>query len=175
MQQQFLNQRNINISISQVGPEDHSRRPKSPQGAPRTPPGHPQKTVCVFGASRALPEEPPGPPRDPPRDPQGLPRDAGDPPKDPQGPPRDLPGPPEGTPESQRTSSEPAREAKGHPRPSQAGPAECAKRLNPPPPARAGSRACLEYRSIRSRSVSSALAHSAGRCHEPPKITPNRY
>ena len=114
-------------SVPRTTPNDQNH----PRG-PWNPPRHPETAFCVFGASRALPEEPPGPPRDPPRDPQGLPRDGGDPPKNSQGPPRDLPGPPEGTPESQRNSSEPAREAKGHPRPSQAGPAECAKRLNRP-------------------------------------------
>ena len=88
------NQRNINISTSQVGPEDHPRRPKSPQGCPWTPPRHPQKTSCVFGASRAPPEEPPGPPWDPPRDPQGPPRDAQNPPEPSRRPPEDLRGNP---------------------------------------------------------------------------------
>ena len=116
--------------------------PGSPPDPPRTPSENRLCFRCLPGPPRRAPRASPGLPQRS----TGLPRDAGDPPKDPQGPPRDPPGPPEGTPESQRTSSEPAREAKGHPRPSQAGPAECPNRLNPPPPARAGSRACFEYR-----------------------------
>ena len=135
--------------------------PGSPPDPPRTPSENRLCFQCLPGPPRGAPGASPGPPQRPPGTPQ---RRRGPSHKDPQEPPRDLPGPPEGTPESQRTSSKPAREAKGHPRPSQAGPAECAKRLNPPPPARAGSRACSEYTSIRSRSVFSALARSAGRC-----------
>ena len=103
------------MSISQVGREDHYRRPKSPQGAPQPSPGHPQKTVCVFSGSRALPEEPPGPP-------QGLTRDAGTLLRT----PRDLPetsqdsqeepprarGPPQNPPEKPRDTPDPLKQAR---------------------------------------------------------------
>ena len=63
-------------------------------GPPWTPPRPPQKTGWVFGASRALPEEPPGPPGDPPRHPHGPHRDAQRPPRAPRRPPRDPRGNP---------------------------------------------------------------------------------
>ena len=94
-------QRNINMFTSQVGPDDHPRQPKSPQGPRWTPPRHPQKTWCVFGTSWALPEEPPGPPPRQPRDPPRTPRDPPElsrrPPREPRGDPTqpsDLQGPP---------------------------------------------------------------------------------
>ena len=144
------NQQKNNISMSQVGPDDHSRRPRSPQGAPRTPPGHPQKTVCVFGASRALPEEPPGPPRDPPRDPRDspetpgtLPRTPRDLPETSKDPPREPPrarGPPQNPPEKPRDTPSPLKQTR-----------ECAKRLNLPNMEREARLMMKRYETQRSR------------------------
>ena len=108
LQKHLRNQRDMNMSTSQVGPEEHPRRPKASQGCPWTPPRHPQKTSCVFGASRAPPEEPPGPPWDSPRHPQGPPRDA-------QNPPRALPTTSQGPPREPNRGRGPPQRPPGRP------------------------------------------------------------
>ena len=66
-------------------------------GAPWSFPRPPQKTLCVFGASETLAEEPPQPPGNPCQGPQPTPRNA----QGILGIPDRLPETPEETPESQ--------------------------------------------------------------------------
>ena len=121
-------------SVPRTTPDDQNH-PRAPPGPP---PRHPPKTSRVFGASRGPPQGPPGasrgPPQEPPETPQGRPGTPRGTPNAPQGPPqrppgtpRGRPGPPEGIPQSQRTAQGPTPRF---------GPAECAERLNPPPPAK---------------------------------------
>ena len=107
-------------------------------GAPLDPPQTPSENFTCFRSLPGAPQGPPGasrgPPQGPPETPQGRPGTPRGTPNAPQGPPqrppgtpRGRPGPPEGIPQSQRTAQGPTPRF---------GPAECAERLNPPPPAK---------------------------------------
>ena len=88
---QYTNQNLENTHIaksSKVSPENRSKRPEAPQGAPWTFPGHSERTLCVCNASWLLLEEPLGPPGEPPRRLQGPPDKF----KDTPGTQRDPPG-----------------------------------------------------------------------------------
>ena len=100
--------RKLDVFSEPPGPSPRSLRslPGTPPGTPRDPPG--------------TPRDPPGPPRRPPRDPRVNPTEPENPPSDLQGPPNDAQGPQE----TPNTAQGP---------PPRFGPAECAKRLNPPP------------------------------------------
>ena len=67
-------------------------------GAPLDPPRHPQKTSCVFRASRGPPQGPPETPQGRPGTPQGRPGNPQGTPNTPQGPPQRPPGTPRGRP-----------------------------------------------------------------------------
>ena len=79
------------MSVPRTTPDDQNQ-PRWGLGPPR----HPEKTLCVFGDSQALPKELPGPPPGTPKDPAGTSRGI-------PGTSDALPGTPKSTPESQRT------------------------------------------------------------------------